>query len=89
MRDQAKEKKTSTLATLNLCSLSTAKKFPFEAKAHLYKLEIPFGETKDKNSIYYTKTLPEGKLYYPEPFIASHFFSHEEIWFIHILHHNH
>jgi heme/copper-type cytochrome/quinol oxidase subunit 2 len=27
-------------------------------------------------------------LYYPEPFIASPSFLHEEIWFIHILHYN-
>lgn len=31
---------------------------------------------------------PESKLYYPEPFIASPSFTHEEIWFIHILHYN-
>jgi heme/copper-type cytochrome/quinol oxidase subunit 2 len=31
---------------------------------------------------------PDCKLYYPEPFIASPSFTHEEIWFIHILHYN-
>lgn len=31
---------------------------------------------------------PDSKLYYPEPFIASPSFNHEEIWFIHILHYN-
>ena len=31
---------------------------------------------------------PEVKLFYPEPFIASPSFNHEEIWFIHILHYN-
>jgi heme/copper-type cytochrome/quinol oxidase subunit 2 len=32
---------------------------------------------------------PDVKLYYPEPFIASPSFIHEEVWFIHILHYNH
>ena len=29
------------------------------------------------------------KLYYPEPFIASPSFVHEDLWFIHILHYQH
>jgi transketolase N-terminal domain/subunit len=33
-------------------------------------------------------TTPDVKLYYPEPFIASPSFNHEDIWFIHILHYN-
>ena len=33
--------------------------------------------------------VPDTKLYYPEPFIASPNFVHEEIWFIHILHYQH
>ena len=32
---------------------------------------------------------PDVKLYYPEPFIASPSFVHEEVWFIHILHYQH
>lgn len=32
---------------------------------------------------------PFVKLYYPEPFIASPSFVHEEVWFIHILHFQH
>lgn len=32
---------------------------------------------------------PFVKLYYPEPFIASPSFVHEELWFIHILHFQH
>lgn len=32
---------------------------------------------------------PDVKLYYPEPFIASPSFVHEELWFIHILHYQH
>jgi len=83
---------TSTLATLNLCffkgSLGTAKKLPLEVKAQSTKLEILFDEIKDESNVDYIKTLPDGKLYYPEPFIASPSFLHEEIWFIHILYYN-
>ena len=32
---------------------------------------------------------PFVKLYYPEPFIASPYFVHEDVWFIHILHYQH
>jgi len=41
------------------------------------------------NSLYAHLHLPEVKLYYPEPFIASPSFVHEELWFIHILHYQH
>jgi heme/copper-type cytochrome/quinol oxidase subunit 2 len=32
---------------------------------------------------------PDTKLHYPEPFIASPSFVHEDLWFIHILHYQH
>ena len=51
-------------------------------------LEILFDEVKDESTLDYMRTIPDGKLYYPEPFIASPSFLHEEIWFIHILHYN-
>ena len=35
------------------------------------------------------ESTPDVKLYYPEPFIASPSFVHEELWFIHILHYQH
>jgi heme/copper-type cytochrome/quinol oxidase subunit 2 len=83
---------SSTLAMLNLSPIkgltSNTKKFPLEVKTPSPKLEILFDEIRDESSIDYIKTLPDGKLYYPEPFIASPSFLHEEIWFIHILHYN-
>jgi hypothetical protein len=54
----------------------------------LTDLEIFFDESKDESTLEYMRTIPDGKLYYPEPFIASPSFLHEEIWFIHILHYN-
>jgi hypothetical protein len=35
------------------------------------------------------ESTPDVRLHYPEPFIASPSFVHEEIWFIHILHYQH
>jgi hypothetical protein len=36
-----------------------------------------------------SESTPDVRLHYPEPFIASPSFVHEEIWFIHILHYQH
>lgn len=41
------------------------------------------------NSLYAHLSLPPVKLYYPEPFVASPSFVHEDVWFIHILHFQH
>jgi hypothetical protein len=41
------------------------------------------------NSLYENLSTPDFKLYYPEPFIASPSFIHEDLWFIHILHYQH
>lgn len=41
------------------------------------------------NSMYAYLSLPPSKLYYPEPFVASPSFVHEEFWFMHILHFQH
>jgi hypothetical protein len=32
---------------------------------------------------------PDLKIFYPEPFIASPSFVHEDLWFLHILHFQH
>jgi len=32
---------------------------------------------------------PDSKIFYPEPFVASPSFVHEDLWFIHILHFQH
>lgn len=41
------------------------------------------------NSLYEHIHVPEFKLYYPEPFIASPSFVHDQLWFMHILHYQH
>jgi len=40
----------------------------------------------DYNEIVGPRNIPDSKMYYPEPFVASPSFHHEDIWFIHILH---
>jgi len=45
--------------------------------------------TNVNDSTYKYTHVPEYKLYYPEPYIASPSFQHEELWFIHILHYQH
>jgi len=51
-------------------------------------LEIWFDDIDNESYSQHEFSTPDTKLYYPEPFIASPSFSHEEIWFIHILHYN-
>jgi neutral trehalase len=43
------------------------------------ELEVLYTEKKDESTLEYMRTIPDGKLYYPEPFIASPSFLHEEI----------
>ena len=43
------------------------------------ELEVLYTERKDESTLEYIRTIPDGKLYYPEPFIASPSFLHEEI----------
>ena len=40
-------------------------------------------------SMYANNSTPTTKIFYPEPFIASPSFVHEDLWFIHILHYQH
>merc|ERR1711907_259769 len=56
----------------------------------LVELEMFYPSEEIDYSLYIEQDIatPESKLYYPEPFIASPSFVHEEIWFIHILHYN-
>jgi heme/copper-type cytochrome/quinol oxidase subunit 2 len=51
-------------------------------------LDLWFYDRDNECFSQFESSVPETKLYYPEPFIASPSFVHEEIWFIHILHYN-
>ena len=40
-------------------------------------------------TLYDALSTPDTKLYYPEPFIASPSFAHEDLWFLNILQYQH
>ena len=44
---------------------------------------------EDDGSMIDALSTPDTKLHYPEPFVASPSFVHEDLWFIHILHYQH
>lgn len=48
-----------------------------------------FHNIEDDGSLTEALSTPDVKLYYPEPFIASPSFVHEDLWFIHVLHYQH
>ena len=48
-----------------------------------------FHSIEDDGSLTEALSTPDVKLYYPEPFIASPSFVHEDLWFIHVLHYQH
>ena len=48
-----------------------------------------FHSIEDDGSLVEAMSTPDVKLYYPEPFIASPSFVHEDLWFIHVLHYQH
>jgi hypothetical protein len=48
-----------------------------------------FHNLEDDGSLTEALSTPDVKLYYPEPFIASPSFVHEDLWFIHVLHYQH
>ena len=83
--DYIKVFQNNSTNSLNLCNsfFKSNKlnndKFYLDNQNTLTNLEILFNEVKDENTLDYIKTLPDGKLYYPEPFIASPSFLHEEI----------
>lgn len=87
---------SSTLAS-NLMELSLPKNNPtnilkffpdHKTEETLFDLELWFADLDSLGDTLRTQSTPDTKLFYPEPFIASPSFTHEEIWFIHILHYN-
>ena len=51
--------------------------------------EDDFAPTEENNSLSEQLSTPDFKLYYPEPYVASPSFVHEDLWFMHILHFQH
>jgi hypothetical protein len=73
--------------TENILEISPGYRYtPVDKK--LGELQVLYDEDAFNVSPIQDIATPDCKLYYPEPFIASPSFTHEEIWFIHILHYN-
>jgi len=62
--------------------------FSYKTDMAIGELQVQYDEDAFKAPVVQDIATPDSKLYYPEPFIASPSFTHEEIWFIHILHYN-
>ena len=60
--------------------------FP-ERMLHFENFELSSLELDE--SVFETLSTPDLKIFYPEPFIASPSFVHEDLWFLHILHFQH
>ena len=59
--------------------------FDFKDEVEMFEMM----SDRENLPIYESLSTPDFKLYYPEPFIASPSFVHEDLWFIHILHYQH
>jgi hypothetical protein len=70
---------TLSVSTFTKNNSETIYRFFPQMQETLTDLEILFDEAKDESTLEYIRTIPDGKLYYPEPFIASPSFLHEEI----------
>jgi hypothetical protein len=60
--------------------------FP-ERVIHFENFEL--SNLDSNESVFEVLSTPDSKIFYPEPFIASPSFVHEDLWFIHILHFQH
>jgi hypothetical protein len=60
--------------------------FP-ERVLHFENLELSALEADE--GVFEALSTPDLKIFYPEPFIASPSFVHEDLWFLHILHFQH
>ena len=71
----------NSLANYSFSQNNTEKMYRFfpEMQDTFTNFEMLFHNIKDDSVLDYIKTMPDGKLYYPEPFIASPSFLHEEI----------
>ena len=60
--------------------------FP-EKVMHFENFEL--SSLQPDEGVFEALSTPDLKIFYPEPFIASPSFVHEDLWFLHILHFQH
>lgn len=73
--------------TLDKTDVDTMRFVLFDFKDEVEMFQIM--SDREFSPLYETLSTPDFKLYYPEPFIASPSFVHEDLWFMHILHYQH
>jgi hypothetical protein len=67
-------------------SLKSTEFFP-ERVMHFENFEL--SNLESDSGVFEALSTPDLKIFYPEPFIASPSFVHEDLWFLHILHFQH
>jgi hypothetical protein len=50
---------------------------------------LELSSLESDEGVFEALSTPDLKIFYPEPFIASPSFVHEDLWFLHILHFQH
>jgi hypothetical protein len=75
------------LITPKYNDISTLTEF-FPDKA-IYFENFEISGMEPDEGVFEALSTPDLKIFYPEPFIASPSFVHEDLWFLHILHFQH
>jgi heme/copper-type cytochrome/quinol oxidase subunit 2 len=75
------------LITPEYNNISTLTEFFPESTQHFENFELSALEPDE--GVFEALSTPDLKIFYPEPFIASPSFVHEDLWFLHILHFQH
>jgi len=55
----------------------------------MYFENFELSNLENDEGVFEALSTPDLKIFYPEPFIASPSFVHEDLWFLHILHFQH
>ena len=83
VRNNIKVVKQLSMTYLTLYELlGSSKTFPFEATENSLTLSSPTISASSINLLQFT--IPEGKLFYPEPFIASASYLHSDLTYLHL-----
>jgi hypothetical protein len=75
------------LITPDYNDITTLTEFFPERVLHFENFEI--SNLEPDEGVFEALSTPDLKIFYPEPFIASPSFVHEDLWFLHILHFQH
>ena len=77
------DRTTNYIELFDGTKLQLSSKFNPATLPYSEKTQTAVADVFEDFSVFHT-SVPNIKLYYPEPFIASPNFAHEDIWFLHI-----